>query len=50
MQAQLALNTLGTRHEPPTGADSWPARLIHAGAVLIGLSGVVLATWLRQRL
>ena len=50
VQAQLAASGLGIKVESPTGEDRWPARLIHAGAVLIGVSGAVLATWLRRHL
>ncbi len=42
VQAQLAVSGLGIKAESPTAEDRWPARLIHAGAVL--------ATWLRRRL
>jgi hypothetical protein len=50
VQVQLAMGNLGARGESPTAEDRWPARLIHAGTVLIGVSGLVLATWLRRRL
>jgi hypothetical protein len=50
MQAQVTLSSLSARVEAPSAEDRWPARLIHAGAVLIGVSGAVLATWLRRRL
>ena len=49
-QVQLAVNSLGMRVESSVPEDRWAARLIHAGAVLIGVSGAVLATWLRRRL
>ena len=50
MQVQLAVSSLGAKAESPVAADRWPARLIHAGTVLIGVSGAVLATWLSRHL
>ena len=48
-RAQLTLRILGATVEAPSVEDRWPARLIHVGAVLIGVSGVMLATWLQRR-
>lgn len=50
VQAQLAMRGVAAHVESSPAGDRWPARLIHAGAVLMGVSGAVLATWLRRRL
>jgi hypothetical protein len=50
VRVQVALSTAGERIELAGEEDRWPARLIHAGAVLLGASGAVLAAWLRRRL
>jgi hypothetical protein len=50
VQAQLAMSSLGASVYFPTAEDRWPARLIHAGAVLLGVGVAMLATWLRRRL
>ena len=50
VRVHVALSSVGIQIEPAGREDRWPARLIHAGAVLIGTSGVVLTAWLRRRL
>jgi hypothetical protein len=50
VQVQLAVGNLGASVEAPTADDRWPARLMHTGAMLIGMGGLVLGGWLRRHL
>ena len=50
VRVQVALSSAGERVEPPSEEDGWPARLIHAGTALLGVSGALLAGCLRRHL
>jgi hypothetical protein len=50
VRVQMAVSGLAPRVEPPATEDRWPERLMRAGAALIGVGGLLLASWVRRRL
>jgi hypothetical protein len=50
VRAQLVVVGLAAGAESPVTEDQWPARLLLAGAALIGVGGLLVASWVRRRL
>jgi hypothetical protein len=50
VRVNLAAQGFVAPAEPCAIDDRWPARLVHAGAILMIVSGLALAAWLRRHL
>jgi hypothetical protein len=50
VRVHLAAQGFVVPAEPCDSDDRWPARLMHAGTVVMVVSGLVLIAWLRRHL